>query len=189
MVLGWAFVAVFVHAGVAAPASARPLCAAIARPLIAPVTHSRRDDAERLLGSESAVQLTDGQAAMLIGKPRGRDSLARTLIGRAISRLEKQRADELDHQIGSWGARDADELAGLLKAEVPMIFSPPRPFLFRAVRGFEGTGNFSAEECGDRLDIHHGSLGRNRPPPTSALIVIFLKRQPANVHTDYTVIE
>ncbi len=170
-------------------ASGGPACAAIARPLVAPVTHPRLAAAERLLGGKTVVQLTDDQAATLIGEPLGRDSLARTLVGRAISRLEQQRADELDHQIGSWGGTEVDELTNLLKEEVPMMFAPPRPFLFRAVRGFEGTGSFSAEECGDRLEIHHGSLGTNRPPPTSVPVVIFLKQRPAQVHSDYSVIE
>jgi len=187
--LVWLLAAAFVHAVDGVQASGPPVCVAIARPLVAPVTYSRRDDAERLLGGKTALQLTDGQAAALLEERLSRDSLARTLVGGEISRRRKQRADALDHQIGSWGGTDADELADLIAAERSLISSPARPFLFRAVRGFEGTGSFRAEACGDRLEIHHGSLGTNRPPPASVPVVIFLKQQPAHVHSDYSVIE
>lgn len=171
-----------------AAGSVSSTCRDVARPLVAAVPQDGRNDAERLLGSSDLVPLTEDQAGKLLGVPVGRHALAGAVLGRAISRLQRERDAALEHGAGSWGPTDADELADLVRLEIRDILSPPTPFLFRAVRGFEGTG-FSATECGDTLEIHHSSLGHSTPPPTKTTVIVFLHQKPAQVRSSYSVIE
>lgn len=173
----------------ASPASAADACKDVPRPFVAPIPAAHAAAAAALLGSQSVADLTDAQASMLLDVALGPLSLADTMLSRAIAELEQKREAEMDRQQGSWSLRDADELASLVRLEAQLMQSAPRPFLVRAVRGFEGTGSYGARDCGDTLSVFHGSLGHQTPPPTPSAVVVFLMRKPTRIDASYSVIE
>jgi hypothetical protein len=143
----------------------------------------------RLLNGKEVVGLTDQQAADLIGEPVGRTSLALARLDSAISQMKAQRQAALKTAEGSWSISDDEELAHLKRLRAGTSARPPRPFLVRGVLGFEDTGGFTVQQCGDRLDALHGSLGRSTPQPQSAPVIVLLSRTPARIHADFSVAE
>lgn len=172
-----------------AAAVAADACSDVPRPFVASIPIIHETAADSLLGSRSVLELTDAQASTLLDVASGPWSLADTMLSHAITKLEQQREAEMDRQQGSWSVRDAEELASLVRLEQQLTRRAPRPFLVRAVRGFEGTGGYRARECGDTLSVFHGSLGRDVPPPTPSTVVVFLAQMPIRVQATYSVIE
>jgi hypothetical protein len=73
--------------------------------------------------------------------------------------------------------------------EPQLMRRAPRPYLVRAVRGFEGTGTYIARDCGDTLSVFHGSLGSERPPRRPTTLIVFLTHMPIRVNATYSVAE
>jgi hypothetical protein len=173
-----------------APEGPQSSCREVPEPFVAPIPKSHRQDAARLLGGAQFVGLTDRQAANLLGEPFGRTSLASVRLDRAISRMKAQRRAALKGAPeGSWSFADEEAFTRLIQLRAKTAGRPPHPFLVRAAVGLEGTGAFTAEQCGGRLAVHHGSLGRSNPTPRSVPVIVLLSGAPTRVHTDYSVAE
>ena len=178
-------------AGIAAfatPAAAAPACQDIPDPFVSAVPPPTRPQAFRQLHTVDIVALTDAQAAALLNEPTGPLPLARRHLNRAIADLKHQRREEMVFQRGGWSQEDEADLTALTHLPAASV-ARLRPFLVRAVIGFEGTGHFGAQLCGDELDITHDSLGHSTPKPTPGAVIVFLPTPPRLIKADISVAE
>lgn len=159
-------------------------CHSIASPLVMAIPAPSRGLAMDRLQHSEVLALSDAQAEKWIGTsvpPKA--ALASSLLDKAIASLESQRKSENVPQTEA----DDDALASLLSARRQS--EQLKPFLVRAVMGFEGNGAFEAQDCGAVLDIQHESLGHSTPTPTRAPVIVFLSHAPKRVHADISVAE
>lgn len=178
-----------VRADPPAPSLGSSSCRDVPEAFVAPVPKPHRADALRLLGSKEVLSLTDQQAATLLNEPIGPHSFALERLDAAVSQLQARRQAELQHQEGSWTGVDNDKLAELVRLRSRVSEAPPRPFLLRAMMGFEGTGAFFASQCGSSLQVLHGSLGRSSPQSQWVPIVVLLSQTPVHIHSEISVAE
>ncbi len=175
-------------AGFATPAAAAPACQDISEAFVSAVPPAARPQAFRQLHSADVVALTDAQAAALLNEPASPAPLARRHLNRLVADLKHQRREEMVFQRGSWGDDGEAELTALTHLPAASV-ARLRPFLVRAVIGFEGTGHFGAQLCGDELDITHDSLGHSTPKPTPGAVIVFLPHPPRLIKADISVAE
>jgi hypothetical protein len=158
-------------------------CKPVPMPLVLSVAPAYRGAAMKKLEAAQVAALSDDEARALLGRPASESrSLANELLDDAIGRLKEQRTDELDHQQGSWSATDEQTLRQLSAARNAPESAELRPYLARALVGFEGTGRFQASDCGDVVDILHGSLGWSPPHPSRRPVIVFLSHRPISTH-------
>ena len=155
------------------------LCHPVPRQLVVPVSNARRPEAMPLLAHDEAITLTDVQAASLIEQTVPTGGLAGRLIDQAVTDLNAR----------GGGFSTKDELADLDLFRTEHRLSALRPYLTRAIAKFEGTGAFTADDCGAVLNIIHGSLGHSTPPSTRVPVVVFLDHLPKRVHAAWSIAE
>ncbi len=162
-------------------------CKDVPDPFVASVGRPNRPEALQRLKDAQIVELTESQAETLLSEASTGKPLAVVHLDRAIADLKSQRRDELQFQKGSWGDDLEAELTGLSRMQSAGAAWHLKPFLVRAVMGFEGTGHFAARLCGDRLYVDHSSLGHWTPKPAPAAVIVFLPRKPSGVTADFEV--
>lgn len=166
------------------------LCHALASAWVFAVPEPYRSNAITMLRSSAIIALTEAQVGALVHERKRQDeNFAKRFLSDAIGRLEQRRDDELKHQIGSWTDFDQRTLDELVQLQNERAWSQYSPYLIMAVVGFEHTGGFSAEECGDDLVIGHSSLGRWTPPPSNIPVIVFLDHKPMHIHSEMSVAE
>ena len=164
-------------------------CKDIPSPFVSSVVKPSRPEALQNLKGTDVVELSDTQAAHYLGETLTGQSLAVLHIDRAIADLKSQRRDALVFQKGAWSVDDERRLARLMKIKASGDARRLKPFLVRALMGFETTGGFVARLCNNDLYVKHGSLGHSTPPPTPAAVIVMLRQRPVHVTADFTIAE
>jgi hypothetical protein len=166
-------------------------CNSLDPSLIAPVPADRRHSGIASLEGEPIIALDKNQAARFLGLHNGDKNIS--ALGRiksAIQKLREQKRLEIEERIGSWAMSDQERLDRLETLSASSSINGLKPYLVRAIAKNDfGTGFFVAQ-CGDSLDISHGSLGRGPAPPTIRFpLIIFLDRQPKSVRATWAIAE
>lgn len=175
-----------------APASAAQpgSCQAVPNAWVIAVEQTHRVSAMSMLQGDTGTRLTEAQLATLVQvRKKHGETFAEAFLQDAIRQLEQSRDDELQRRNGSWSRWDQAQLDDLVRLRSERAWSNRDPYLVMAVAGFEGTGIFTAQQCGDDLDVSHASLGRQSPPPLNVPVIVFLDRKPGHIHTGMSVAE
>lgn len=163
------------------PRPDRSQCDELERPLVRPVNPTLRKESVSRLANQSVVDLTEMEAARLIGVHVSKTAtLASSLMEEFLEELHsrKYRA-EIEHR-DSWSLADEEELTRLTGSVAAGILDTYKVYLVKAATGGDNEPVLFGELCGTKLYVSAGLLG-NPAPSTVWPTVVFLPRRPTSV--------
>jgi hypothetical protein len=154
------------------------------------VSSQNEVEAVARLADAPAVELSDGDAARLLGLSiQQNGTAAAAFLSLSRSKLEAVRQDVYQRRVGSWSRSDQEELDRLTAVADGPRLAAFRPYLLRSLGpGMpEDEPRLDVIACDGRVAVLQTATGSLERPPVRGAVVVFLEQAPKAVFVEWWV--